>query len=122
MKSIVSMRRAFSQEVWHQGPVRKQTRPIRHCEQSEAIQTWAAHLRLSLDCFAALPMTVELTQQLLGIALSSPERTVSHAPVYQMLWLRGFGDHTILGRGFNLFKPLRRYFRAGAGRRDKGRE
>jgi hypothetical protein len=27
-------------------------RPIRHCEQSEAIQTWAAHLRLSLDCFA----------------------------------------------------------------------
>jgi hypothetical protein len=52
MKSIVSMRRAFSQEVWHQGPVRKQTRPIRHCEQSEAIQTWAAHLRLSLDCFA----------------------------------------------------------------------
>jgi hypothetical protein len=24
----------------------------RHCEQSEAIQTWAAHLRLSLDCFA----------------------------------------------------------------------
>ena len=27
-------------------------RPIRHCEQSEVIQTWAAHLRLSLDCFA----------------------------------------------------------------------
>ena len=63
---------------------------------------------------AALAMTVELTQQLLGIALSSPERAVSHAPVYQMLWLRGFGDHTILGRGFNLFKPLRRHFRAGA--------
>jgi len=27
-------------------------RPIRHCEQSEAIQTWAAHLRLTLGCFA----------------------------------------------------------------------
>jgi hypothetical protein len=25
---------------------------IRHCEQSEAIQTWATHLRLSLGCFA----------------------------------------------------------------------
>jgi len=47
-----------------------------------------------------------------GSEISSPERTVSHAPVYQMLWLRGFGDHTILGRGFNLFKPLRRHFRA----------
>jgi len=29
----------------------KNKRPIRHCEQSEAIQTWAAHPRLSLDCF-----------------------------------------------------------------------
>ena len=57
-----------------------------------------------------------------GSEISSPERTVSHAPVYQMLWLRGFGDHTILGRGFNLFKPLRRHFRAGAGRRDKWSE
>src|SRR5271170_4137035 len=27
-------------------------RPIRHCEQSEAIQTWAARLRVSLGCFA----------------------------------------------------------------------
>ena len=26
--------------------------PCRHCEQSEPIQTWAAHLRLSLGCFA----------------------------------------------------------------------
>src|SRR5277367_5434409 len=57
-----------------------------------------------------------------GSEISSPERTVSHAPVYQMLCLRGFGDHTILGRGFNLFKPLRRHFRAGAGRRDKWSE
>jgi hypothetical protein len=30
----------------------KNKRPIRHCEQSEAIQTWAARPRLSLDCFA----------------------------------------------------------------------
>ena len=29
-----------------------------------------------------------------------------------MLWVRGFRDHTISGRGFNLFKPLRRHFRA----------
>jgi len=27
----------------------KNKRPIRHCEHSEAIQTWAAHLRLSLN-------------------------------------------------------------------------
>jgi hypothetical protein len=43
---------------------------------------------------------------------SRPERTVSRAPVYQMLWLRGFRDHTNPGRGFNLFNPLRRHFRA----------
>src|SRR5271170_3064704 len=30
-----------------------------------------------------------------------------------MLWLRGFQDHTISGRGFNLFKLLWRHFRAG---------
>jgi hypothetical protein len=36
----------------------------------------------------------------------------SRAPVYQMLWVRGFRGHTICGRGFNLFKPLRRHFRA----------
>jgi hypothetical protein len=29
-----------------------------------------------------------------------------------MLWLLGFRDHTISGRGFNLFKRLRRHFRA----------
>src|SRR5271155_1691858 len=29
-----------------------------------------------------------------------------------MLWVGGFGGHTIPGRGFNLFKPLRRHFRA----------
>jgi hypothetical protein len=57
-----------------------------------------------------------------GSETVSPKRTVSRAPVYQMLWVRDFGDHTILGRGFNLFKPLRRHFRAGAGRRDKWNE
>ena len=31
------------------------------------------------------------------------------------MWVRGFRDPTIPGRGFNLFKPLRRHFRAGAG-------
>ena len=31
------------------------------------------------------------------------------------MWVRGFRDPTISGRGFNLFKPLRRHFRAGAG-------
>ena len=39
-----------------------------------------------------------------------------------MLWVRDFGDHTISGRGFNLFKPLRRHFRADSGRRDKWSE
>ena len=37
---------------------------------------------------------------------------VSCALVYQILWVRGFRDYTIFGRGFNLFKPLRRHFRA----------
>jgi hypothetical protein len=44
-------------------------------------------------------------------------RTVSRAPVYQILWVRGFRAHTISGRGFNLFKPLRRHFRATPSRR-----
>src|SRR5271163_1997120 len=39
-------------------------------------------------------------------------RTVSRAPAYQILWVRGFRAHTISGRGFNLFKSLRRHFRA----------
>ena len=43
---------------------------------------------------------------------SRPERTVSPRARYQMLWLPGFRATTISGRGFNLFKPLRRHFRA----------
>src|SRR5271163_3946574 len=39
-------------------------------------------------------------------------RTVNRAPVYHILWSRGFRDTTISGRGFNLIKPLRRHFRA----------
>src|SRR5271170_1831224 len=47
------------------------------------------------------------------LAVRQPEpRTVSCPPVYQILWVRGFRAHTIPGRGFNLFKPLRRHFRA----------
>jgi hypothetical protein len=39
-------------------------------------------------------------------------RTVNRAPVYHILWSRGFRDTTISGLGFNLFKPLRRHFEA----------
>ena len=39
-------------------------------------------------------------------------RTVNRAPVYHILWSRGFRATTISGRGFNLFKPLRRHFEA----------
>ena len=47
------------------------------------------------------------------LAACQPEsRTVSRAPVYHILWVRSFRGHTISGRGFNLFKPLRRHFRA----------
>jgi hypothetical protein len=55
-------------------------------------------------------------------SMLEPERTVSRAPVYQMLWLRGVRGHTISGAGFNLFKPLRRQFRATQvlSRRDPG--
>jgi hypothetical protein len=42
-------------------------------------------------------------------------RQVSRASVAYILWVRGFRDHTISGPGYNLFKPLRRHFRAGAG-------
>src|SRR5271170_1269020 len=59
------------------------------------------------------------------IAARQPKwRKVGRAAAYQMLWVRGFRDHTISGRGFNLFKPLRRHFRAtpfcrhGLSRRD----
>ena len=44
--------------------------------------------------------------------VSRSRRTVSRAPGYHILWVRGFRDHTISGRGFNLFKALRRHFRA----------
>ena len=37
---------------------------------------------------------------------------MNRAPVYHILWSRGFRDTTISGRGFNLFKPLRRHFEA----------
>src|SRR5277367_2890518 len=47
------------------------------------------------------------------LAVRQPERrTVSRPPGYQILWVRGVRAHTISGRGFNLFKPLRRHFRA----------
>jgi hypothetical protein len=47
------------------------------------------------------------------IAARQPEsRSVGRAPAYQILWVRGFRAHTISGRGFNLFKALRRHFRA----------
>jgi hypothetical protein len=46
------------------------------------------------------------------LATHPPESgTVSRAPVYHILWVRGFRAHTISGRGFNFFKPLRRHFR-----------
>jgi len=42
----------------------------------------------------------------------SAARAAHGQPAYQILWVRGFRGHTISGRGFNLFKPLRRHFRA----------
>ena len=41
-------------------------------------------------------------------------RQVSRASVDDILWVRGFRDHTI-STGYNLFKLLRCHFRAGAG-------
>ncbi len=41
----------------------------------------------------------------------SAARAAHGHPPYQMLWVRGFRGHTISGRGFNLFKLLRRHFR-----------
>ena len=34
--------------------------------------------------------------------------------MYHILWVRRFRDHTNPGRRFNLFKPLRRHFRAAS--------
>ena len=50
------------------------------------------------------------TLSFLRLACRSSAR--SAAPVYHILWVRGFRAHTISGRGFNLFNPLRRHFRA----------
>jgi hypothetical protein len=47
-----------------------------------------------------------------SLQLPPESHTASRAPVYHILWVRVFRDHTISGRGFNLFKPLRRHFRA----------
>jgi hypothetical protein len=44
-------------------------------------------------------------------ARQGESRRVSRAPVYHILWVPGFRDHTISRRGFNLFKRLRRHFR-----------
>ena len=49
------------------------------------------------------------------------ERPVRRAPVYHILWLRGLRAHTISGPGFNLFKSLRRHFRASPSVADDGR-
>jgi hypothetical protein len=47
------------------------------------------------------------------VAARQPEsRTVSRAPPYHILWVRGCRGHTISRPGFNLFKPLRRHFPA----------
>jgi len=46
------------------------------------------------------------------LAARQPESGRQPRAVYKILWLRGIPDHTISGRGFNLFKLLRRHFRA----------
>jgi hypothetical protein len=47
------------------------------------------------------------------LAARRPEtHAVSRAPVYHILWVRGFRAPTISRPGFNLFKPLRRHFGA----------
>src|SRR5271170_2091980 len=47
------------------------------------------------------------------VATRQPKwRTVGRAAAYHILWVRGYRDHTISRRGFNLFKPLRRHFQA----------
>src|SRR5271155_2594498 len=55
---------------------------------------------------------IQLCRLSFHAALQPKWRTVSGAFVRYILWVRGFRDHTIFGRGFNLFKPLRRHFRA----------
>jgi hypothetical protein len=47
-----------------------------------------------------------------NLVIHAESRTVSRASAYYILWVRGFRDHTISGRGFNLFNLLRRHFRA----------
>jgi hypothetical protein len=47
-----------------------------------------------------------------NLVIPAELRTVSRAPVYYILWVRGFRDPTISGREFNLFNLLRRHFRA----------
>jgi hypothetical protein len=49
-----------------------------------------------------------------SLQLPPESHTASRAPVYHILWVRVFRDHTISGRGFNLFKPLGRQFRANS--------
>ena len=47
-----------------------------------------------------------------NLVILAESRTVSRAPAYYILWVRGFRDPTISGREFNLFNLLRRHFRA----------
>jgi hypothetical protein len=69
------------------------------------------------QCFASRKISLRCNNEnFLGTPkpphLCKSERPVRRAPVYHILWLRGFRDHTISGPGFNLFKSLRRHFRA----------
>jgi len=52
------------------------------------------------------------TSTLSFLRLVSRSCTVSRAPMYHILWVLAFLDHTISRPGFNLFKLLRRHFRA----------
>ena len=63
-------------------------------------------------CIERFQCVRRLFLQLSSCGSQPGSRTVGGGRVYQTLWVRRLRDSTISGLGFNLFKPLRRYFRA----------
>src|SRR5277367_3898409 len=70
-----------------------------------------------INLFKALRRHLRADRRRLGGMRSLAGRVGRHgesaiAPAYHILWVNSFRSTTILGRGINLFKALRRYLRA----------
>src|SRR5271156_2616580 len=81
------------------------------CHARQGFEILSRFLAISIGCEAE-NFPARRIRQLWQSCGSQPERAVSRGGRVPDLVASGFRDHTISGRGFNLFKRLRRHFRA----------